>query len=65
MYLFHPIVFYTLFVMLRDNHLPWLANAHLGVYLLLSVLGSIVLSTIIYYAVEKPMIKLGRKLSTH
>ena len=65
MYLFHPIVFYTLFVMLRDNRLPWLANAHLGVYLLLSVLGSIVLSAIIYYAVEKPMIKLGRKLSTH
>ena len=64
MYLFHPIVFYTLFALLRDNRLPWLANAHLGVYLLLSVLGSIALSAIIYYAVEKPMIKLGRHLST-
>ena len=63
MYLFHPIVFYTLFALLRDNRLPWLANAHLGVYLLLSVIGSIVLSAIIYYAVEKPMIRLGRKLS--
>jgi peptidoglycan/LPS O-acetylase OafA/YrhL len=63
MYLFHPIVFYTLFVMLRDGRLPWLADAHLAVYLMLSVLGSIVLSTLIYYAVEKPMMKLGRKLS--
>ena len=65
MYLFHPIVFYTLFALLRDNRLPGLANAHLGVYLLLSVLGSIALSALIYYAVEKPMIRLGRQLSTH
>lgn len=65
MYLFHPIVFYTLFALLRDNRLPFLANAHLGVYLLLSVLGSIVLSGMIYYIVEKPMMKLGRKLSTY
>ena len=65
MYLFHPIVFYTLFVLLRDRHLPWLADAHLAVYLLLSVLGSIVLSALIFYAVEKPMIRLGRELSTH
>jgi len=65
MYLFHPIVFYTLFALLRDHRLPWLANAHLVVYLLLSVLGSIALSALIYYAVEKPMIRLGRKLSTH
>jgi len=63
MYLFHPIVFYTLFVLLRDGRLPWLADAHLAVYLLLSVLGTIVLSAIIYYAVERPMMKLGRKLS--
>ncbi len=63
MYLFHPIVFYTLFVLLRDNRLPWLANAHLWVYLLLSVLGSIALSALIYYAIEKPMIRWGRKLS--
>jgi peptidoglycan/LPS O-acetylase OafA/YrhL len=65
MYLFHPIVFYTLFVLLRDQRLPWLANAHLSVYLLLSVLGSIALSAAVYYTVEKPMIRLGRKLSTH
>ena len=64
MYLFHPIVFYTLFALVRDNRLPWLVNAHLGVYLLLSVMGSIALSAMIYYFVEKPMMQLGRKLST-
>jgi peptidoglycan/LPS O-acetylase OafA/YrhL len=63
MYLFHPIVFYTLFVLLRDGRLPWLADAHLAIYLMLSVLGSITLSAMIYYAVEKPMMRLGRKLS--
>jgi peptidoglycan/LPS O-acetylase OafA/YrhL len=65
MYLFHPIVLYTLFVLLRDNRLPWLANVHLGVYLLLSVLGSIALSALIYYVIEKPMIRLGRRLSAN
>ncbi len=65
MYLFHPLVFYTLFALLRDDHLPWVAGAPLLVYLLLSVLGSIALSTLIYYGVEKPMIKLGHKVSAH
>lgn len=63
MYLFHPIVFYSLFALLRDGRLPWLADTHLVAYLLLSVLGTIVLSALIYYAVEKPMMRLGRKLS--
>ena len=63
MYLFHPLVFYTLFALLRDNRLPWLANAHLAVYLIMTILCTIALSSLIYYAVEKPMIKLGRKLS--
>jgi peptidoglycan/LPS O-acetylase OafA/YrhL len=65
MYLFHPIVFYTLFVLLRDQRMPWLANAHLSVYLLLSMLGSVAIAAIIYYGVEKPMIRLGRRLSTN
>jgi peptidoglycan/LPS O-acetylase OafA/YrhL len=65
MYLFHPIVVYTLFVLLRDQRMPWLANAHLSVYLLLSMLGSVAIAAIIYYGVEKPMIRLGRRLSTN
>jgi peptidoglycan/LPS O-acetylase OafA/YrhL len=65
MYLLHPIVVYTLFVLLRDQRMPWLANAHLSVYLLLSMLGSVAIAAIIYYGVEKPMIRLGRRLSTN
>jgi peptidoglycan/LPS O-acetylase OafA/YrhL len=63
LYLFHPLVFYPLFILVRDERLPALNGAHLSIYLLLSVLGSIVLSAAIYYLVEKPAIKLGRKLA--
>lgn len=63
LYLFHPLVFYPLFVLVRDERLPALNGAHLSTYLLLSVLGSIVLSAAIYYVVEKPAIQLGRKLA--
>jgi hypothetical protein len=65
MYLFHPIVFYTLFALLRDHHLQWLIEAHLAVHLMLSVVGTVMLSAVVYYTVEKPMMKLGRKLSMH
>ena len=63
LHLFHPLVFYPLFILVRDERLPVLNGAHLSIYLLLSVLGSIVLSAAIYYLVEKPAIKLGRKLA--
>ena len=63
MYLFHPIVFYTLVVLVRDHRLPWLADAHLAVHLLITVLCTIALSAMIYYAIEKPMMRLGRRLS--
>lgn len=62
MYLFHPLVFYSLFVLVRDGHLARLSGAPLSVYLLLSALGSVALSSVTYYLVEVPAIRLGRKL---
>ena len=63
LYLFHPLVFYSLFILVRDGHLPALNGAHLSFYLMLSVLGSVVLSAATYYLIEKPAIRLGRKLA--
>ncbi len=63
LYLFHPLVFYPLFVAVRDGYWPALADAPMAVYLLLSVLGSALLAAAVYYGVEQPAMRLGRRRS--
>ena len=65
LYLFHPLVFYPLFVAVRDGYLPALAGAPMAVYLLLSVLGSVALAAAVYYGVEQPTMRLGRRSARH
>lgn len=61
LYLFHPIA-YGLVRPAVNATFPALMDIHLGVSILLCVLGSILLSALVYYAVEKPAIRLGRHL---
>lgn len=61
LYLFHP----TAYGMVRrvvNSTFPALMDIHLGVSIALCTLGAILLSALVYYAVEKPAIRLGRYL---
>ncbi len=62
-YLFHPVVFYTLYWWLK-NHGPerW-RYAPLGVYVLVNIALTIPVAAAIYYGLEKPAMALGKHLS--
>ena len=61
LYLLHYILVYSVWVLIRSRFSEW-GNLHLSVYLLICVFLSIVLSGLVYHCIEKPAIKLGRRL---
>ncbi|WP_395373250.1 acyltransferase family protein [Marinicella sp. W31] len=64
LYLFHPLIFLTVNQLLPQ--LPeQLSELHLGVYLLVCAILSIVLAASVYYLVEKPAIRLAGKWTRH
>ncbi len=65
MYLFHPIVFYTLFWWLRNYAPTPLTELNLIVYLIVNFALSIAFSAITYYLVEKPFINISYHLTSY
>jgi peptidoglycan/LPS O-acetylase OafA/YrhL len=63
-YLFHPVVFNTLLRLVRSTPADsWLWRWHLGAYVVAVLLLTILVAALIYYAVERPSIRLGRRLA--
>lgn len=63
-YLFHPVVFNTLLRIIRSTPPDaWLTHWHLGAYVVAVLLLTILFAALIYYAVERPSIRLGRRLA--
>lgn len=63
-YLMHPIVFHLLlWVLLRTDVDSWWRTRHLGVYVLVNMVLTVMLSAVIYRWVEVPAIAMGRRLS--
>ena len=60
LYLFHPLIFLSVNQLLPSLPIH-LSELHLGVYLLVCAVFSIVLAAAVYYLVEKPAIRLARK----
>jgi peptidoglycan/LPS O-acetylase OafA/YrhL len=60
-YLLHPVVFWGVIQLIRTEFLKW-GDMHLGVYLLVCTVLTILLSGLVYHLIEKPAIKLGRFL---
>jgi len=65
MYLFHPIVFYTLFWWLQNYAPTILTEMNLGIYIIVNIVLSIIFSSIVYYLVEKPNIRLSHHLTSY
>jgi peptidoglycan/LPS O-acetylase OafA/YrhL len=63
LYLFHPIVLRVLFVLVRQSRHPALAGWHLGTYVFLPMLLTVGVAAATYYAIERPAIRLGRRLA--
>ena len=61
-YLFHPIVFYSLFWWLKNYAPLSFTEMHLVVYLIINFMLSIVFGSIIYYLIEKPSIRYSHYL---
>jgi len=63
-YLFHPVVFMALLWWLaRQPAGSWMLTQHLGVYLLVCVLATLLLAHAVQRAVEQPCIRLGHRLA--
>ncbi len=63
LYLLHIVVLFTMVWWLRDHAPPPLRELHLLVYMAAATVLTIPLAAAAYYAVERPCIVLGRRLS--
>jgi peptidoglycan/LPS O-acetylase OafA/YrhL len=63
-YLFHPVVFNPLFWIVQASpRNGWLWHWHLGMYVVAVLLIAVAFAVPIYYFVERPSIRLGRRLA--
>ena len=63
LYLFHPIVLQILIQITVKGNISYLHGLHLSIYMTITAITSIIVASIIYIILEKPAIRLGRKLS--
>jgi peptidoglycan/LPS O-acetylase OafA/YrhL len=61
-YLFHPIVLFTMFWWIGQKGPAWTRELHLGVYILICAAISVALAALNFYVVEKPCIRLGNRI---
>jgi peptidoglycan/LPS O-acetylase OafA/YrhL len=63
-YLFHPVVFNPLLRFIQSTPSDgWLRHWHLGAYVVVVLLLTIGVAALIYYTIERPSIRLGRRLA--
>lgn len=64
LYLLHPIVFQSLFSVIKKSQIDWLMSMHLSIYLIASITISCLVAAITFRLVEQPASRLGKALST-
>ena len=63
LYLFHPVVFYSLSWLAQIGQVQWLQGWTTGAYMLASLAGTIALSSLTYRYIEQPAMRLGNALA--
>lgn len=63
LYLFHPVVFYTLSWLVQASNIGWLQQWPTGAYMLASLAGTIIVSALTYRYIEQPAMRLGNFLA--
>lgn len=63
LYLFHPIIFYSVLFAIQHYQWSFLEGLHLGVYLVVCTLLSILLAWLVYTFIEQPSSALGRRIT--
>lgn len=62
LYLFHPVILYSLLWYLRKHAPPVFLSLHVAVYVCFTLIFSIALSAVIFYLIEKPAIVFSHKV---
>lgn len=63
LYLFHPVVFYTVLWMLRQCGPPWTRQLHLGVYVASIAILSVGFAAILHKWLELPAMEMGKRIA--
>lgn len=63
LYLFHPVVFYSLSWLVQVGNIGWLQQWPTGAYMLTSLAGTILVSALTYRYIEQPAMRLGNYLA--
>jgi peptidoglycan/LPS O-acetylase OafA/YrhL len=62
-YLFHPVVFYSFYLVVINVGELGLYKLHLGLYVVIAAVLTILLSSLTYRFIEKPAIELARRIN--
>lgn len=61
LYLFHPVVFYSVLWLAQRSGAPWLRELHVGFWIALCAALSIAAAACVFYTIERPAMALGKR----
>ena len=59
LYLFHPVVMYSMAWVIQHGDMAWLQGWYTGAYMAVALLGTVALSALTYYGIELPAMRMG------
>jgi peptidoglycan/LPS O-acetylase OafA/YrhL len=63
LYLFHPVVMYSMVWVINNSHIEWIQHWYTGAYMAVALLGTVAMSALTYKYIELPAIRMGNALA--